>query len=197
MVGARRATLDRCWRATPAPSRVRDGCPKRAEGVLPMTTPTDDPRLEAILREGPARRLEPLSRRDRLVETGSALTLVAVIAAMALWLPGPDSSSPWLAVALTALFTGARRVRFTVGSCTTGPWQVAVVPMLLLLHPALAVSVVVLGGLLSRVDDLVGRRVHPDHAILCIGDAWFAVGPGLVIALAGASNPSFGLWPVY
>ena len=161
-----------------------------------MTT-TDDPRLEAILREAPTRALEPLSRRDRLVETGSALALVAVIAAMALWLPGPHASSPWLAVALTALFTLARRVGFTVGSCKTGPWQIAVVPMLLLLHPALAVSLAVVGGLLSRVDDLVRRRVHPDHAVLCIGDTWFAVGPALVVALAGATGPSFGLWPVY
>src|SRR5438045_7506182 len=127
MVGPRRAPLDRCWRATRRASRARDGPPKRAEGVLLMTT-TDDPRLEAILREAPTRALEPLSRRDRLVETGSALALVAVIAAMALWLPGPHASSPWLAVALTALFTLARRVGFTVGSCKTGPWQIAGVP---------------------------------------------------------------------
>src|SRR2546421_224742 len=107
MVGPRRAPLDRCWRATRRASRARDGPPKRAEGVLLMTT-TDDPRLEAILREAPTRALEPLSRRDRL-----------------------------------------------------------------------------------------RRRVHPDHAVLCIGDTWFAVGPALVVALAGATGPSFGLWPVY
>src|SRR4051794_36086133 len=105
-----------------------------------MTAPDEDPRLEALLREAPTREVEPLTPRDRVVESGVALSLAAIIASLALGVGGPDTSSVWLAVVLGVLHIVTRRVRFSIGSGTASPVLLAVVPMLVLLHPAPALA---------------------------------------------------------
>ncbi|HEY3019270.1 MAG TPA: HD-GYP domain-containing protein [Solirubrobacteraceae bacterium] len=161
-----------------------------------MSMPEDDPRVEALLREATALDSEPLSRRDRLAETAIAAALVAAAVAMDRWLPGP-SASPALVVALLVLSLVAQRVRFAVGSCLSVGTQVAVVPMLLLLHPALTLTLLVASGILVRAPEYLRGRRHPDHAILAFGDAWYAVGPALVLSLAAPGTPDLAHWPVY
>jgi putative nucleotidyltransferase with HDIG domain len=162
-----------------------------------MTTPAEDPRLEALLREAPTREVEPLTKRDRVVELGVALSLVAIIAVLALTANGPRTSSTLLAVILGVLHIVTRRVRFSVGSGTASPVLLAVVPMLVLLHPALALASITISGLLSRADDYVGGRVHPDHAVLAFGDSMYAIGPAVVLGFLAPADPSLGAWPVY
>jgi HD-GYP domain-containing protein (c-di-GMP phosphodiesterase class II) len=162
-----------------------------------MATPDDDPRVEALLREAPSRDAQPLTRRDRVAETGIALILLAAVAAMAAWLPGRESSSVVLAGLLLIVATLANRVRFTVGSCVTVPTQIALLPMLLLLDPAMVPLLAVASQVLSRLPDYLHRRVHPDHAVLTFGDAMFTVAPAVVLALAAPGAPSFAEWPVY
>src|SRR3954465_3604765 len=113
------------------PSRARGMHPNPRSGVLPMTTPEDDPRVEALLREQETRTAERLSRRDLVVESAGAAVLLAGIAAMVAWLPAPATSSLPLAAALFALQLAATRVRFAVGSCAAVATEVAVVPMLM------------------------------------------------------------------
>jgi putative nucleotidyltransferase with HDIG domain len=162
-----------------------------------MTTPDEDPRLEALLREAPTRELEPLSSRDRVVEGGVALTLVAIVAALGLTSAGTGTSSLLLAAVLGALHIVTRRVRFSIGPGTASPVLLAVVPMLVLLHPGMALATLTLSALLSRADDYVRRRVHPDHAVLAFGDSMYAVGPALVLAFLGPTEPTLTAWPVY
>jgi putative nucleotidyltransferase with HDIG domain len=162
-----------------------------------MTIDDEDPRVEALLREAPTREVEPLSRRDRVVEAGLALSLVAVIGGLAVGVSGPSTSTPLMAVVLGALHIVARRVRFSLGSGTASPVLLAVVPMLVLLHPALALATLTISGLLARADDYVAGRVHPDHAVLAFGDSMYAVGPALVLGLLGPPEPNLSAWPVY
>ena len=162
-----------------------------------MSTAEHDPRAEELLRAAPTRAAEPLSRRDRLTESGFALALVAAVLAMAHWLPGPQTSSLPLAALLVAVSVLAGRVRFTIGSVTLPPIQLVVPPMLLLLHPALVLVVLVVSNVAARAPDYARRVKHPDHMIMGFGDAWFAVGPALVLGLAGATTPGFEHWPVY
>src|SRR3954451_12436426 len=136
------------------------------EGRSAMTAPDEDPRLEALLRAAPTREVEPLTSRDRVVEGGVALSLAAVVASLALGCAGPDTSSVWLAVILGVLHIVTRRVRFSIGSGTASPVLLAVVPMLVLLHPALALAAIAVSGTLARSDDYVRGRVHPDHMVL-------------------------------
>src|SRR4051794_12645276 len=162
-----------------------------------MSSAEHDPRTEQLLREAPTRAVEPLSRRDRLTESGLAVALVAAVVAMALWLPGPDTSSLPLAALLFAVTLVTQRVRFTIGSVTLPPTLLVSPVMLMLLHPALMVSVTVLAGALSRLPDYLRARKHPDHVILSFGDAWSCVGAALVVGLAGPGHASFEHWPVY
>jgi putative nucleotidyltransferase with HDIG domain len=160
-------------------------------------TPDDDPRVEELHREAPTRAAEPLTRRDRLAESGIALALVGAMGAMVLMLPAPDTSSLWLAGVLLGVHIAAHRVRFAVGSCYATPTPIAVVPMLLLLHPALVPALIAASSIAVRMPDYLRRRVHPDHAVLAFGDAWYSVGPALVLALAGPSHPTLEAWPIY
>src|SRR3954447_26281936 len=162
-----------------------------------MTAPDQDPRLEALLREAPTREAEPLSTRDRIVEFGVATLLVAIVVALATLAPGPDTSSLGLAVVLGGLHVVTRRVRFSIGSGTASPVLLAVVPMLVLLHPALALITMTISALAAYTDEIVAGRKHPDHAVLVFGDALYAVGPALVLALLGPSVPELSAWPVY
>src|SRR5947209_7151025 len=161
-----------------------------------MTT-ADDPLFEALVRETPAREAEALGRRDRATEAGFALGLRAAVAALVVWVPAPATSTIVLALALAAVQTIARCVRFTVGAVTAAPTLLATVPMLLLLHPAVTVLIIVAASLLSRAPSLIRREAHPDHVLLCVGDAWFAVGPAIVLALAAPPTPTLHAWPVY
>jgi signal transduction histidine kinase len=42
----------------------------------------------------------------------------------------------------------------------------------------------------------MGQR-HPSRAIHHLGDSWYAVGPALVLALAGDDDPAWSDWPIY
>src|SRR5437867_1507793 len=149
MVGPRRARL----------TRATDR-PEAHAGEPAMATPEHDPRIESLVREAPALKARPLDRRDRLAETALAVALVGVIAAMAVTLPGPGTSTPGLLALLLAVQVLAQRVRFTVGPSTTVPTVLAMVPMLLLLHPAAVPALVVAAGVLSRLPEFLSRRVH-------------------------------------
>ena len=162
-----------------------------------MTAPDEDPRLEALLREAPTREVEALPLRDRVVEGGVALLLVGIVAALALSAGGPSTSSAVLAIVLGALHIVTRRVRFSVGSGTASPVLLAVVPMLVLLHPALALTTLTISGLLARTDDFVTGRRHPDQAVLAFGDSMYAIGPAFVLAALGPAEPGLHAWPVY
>jgi HD-GYP domain-containing protein (c-di-GMP phosphodiesterase class II) len=162
-----------------------------------MTTTDEDPRVEALLRAAPARQAEPLTRRDRVAEAGFALALLAVIAALALWPAAPGGGQVPLVVLLVVLQAIARRVTFSMGDCTASPTLVVVVPTMLLLHPALTLAVIVAGGALGRVPDVVRRTTHADHLLLSFGDAWYGVAPALLLAVAGRGEPSLAHWPLY
>lgn len=159
----------------------------------------DDPLLEQLLRDAPARAFQRLSARDRLVEAAVAVSLVATVAAMAVLLHGhAETTETWAVVAvLGAVFAIAHRVQLTIGACTATPSELVVVPMLLLLRPELVPLLIAAGCLASRLPDYVRRRIHPDHALLVFGDAWHAVGPALVLALAHPGAPSLSHWPIY
>jgi HD-GYP domain-containing protein (c-di-GMP phosphodiesterase class II) len=58
----------------------------------------------------------------------------------------------------------------------------------------LAVAAAYVGG--SIVDAARGR-IHPERIALRLVDSWHVVGPVLVLAVAGESDPSWSDWPIY
>ena len=165
-------------------------------GVKP-TTIESDPDVEALLRDARRRAARPLSRRERIAEAATAAALVAVVLVLASAGADPAAAIGASSVLLVVAYAVAQRVRFSVGAGMTSPALLVLVPMLLLTPPAFVPLLVALALVVSRLPEYLGRRVHPDHVLLHLGDAWFAVGPAAVLTLAAPGAPSFRHWPVY
>jgi putative nucleotidyltransferase with HDIG domain len=162
-----------------------------------VTDVATDPLVEELLRDGSQRHERPLaSRRERVAESAAAALLV--VTALALLAAEPSAAGgPLVAVVLTVLFAAVSRVNFSVGAGETTPAQLIVVPMLLLMPPGAVPLLVAAGYALARLPDLLAGRLHRDRLVLAFGDAWFAVGPALVLTVAGAPEPATGLWWLY
>jgi diguanylate cyclase (GGDEF)-like protein len=88
------------------------------------------------------------------------------------------------------------RIEFPVGAGHVVPTQLILVPMLLLLPPAVvpvAVSLGLVGG--SAVECAVGR-VPPRRILSAVPDAWHAIGAALVLLAAGSPRIGFGQLPL-
>ncbi len=137
----------------------------------------------------------PLEPHELRVE---AIAGPAFLAAAGLLLGfAPASPSISLSLALVAAYALASHIRFEVGAGYTVPTQLVIVPMFLLLPPAAVPLLVVLGNLLSDLPDYARGRRHPQRAIVALGNSWFAVGPALVLVVAGSPEGALNHWPLY
>jgi putative nucleotidyltransferase with HDIG domain len=136
------------------------------------------------------------ARREALVEGSFAFVLLTVAAALPL-LSSAQTPPAGVTLALIAAFALASRVEFTVGAGHTIPTQMLFVPVLFLIDPAWAPSVVVVALVLARAHDMVRYRNPARQVLVSIGNAWFAVGPALVLTAFGAEGLAWSHWPVY
>jgi putative nucleotidyltransferase with HDIG domain len=83
----------------------------------------------------------------------------------------------------------ASHVRFDVGAGFTVPTQAVFVPMLFALPTAAVPLLVVLGVALGMLPDVLRGRVAPSWLLTAPGNSWFALGPALVLTLAGDHSP--------
>ena len=135
-------------------------------------------------------------RRESIVETVTAAAFLAVAVPMAHYLPGrPMSLSA--ACVLVLAYAGVSRIKFAAGYGYTVPTQLVFVPMLFLLPAGAVPLLVAAGNALGNLPDYLTRNSHPHRVVLAFGDSWHAVGPALVLGLAGATDPSWGEWPLY
>ena len=163
-----------------------------------MRAVESDPNVEALMRDAASSESLPLPARERVAEVVGAVALLASCAGIAMLAPEHVGGAQFLtAVALGVLYVVTNRVAFTVGAGFGYPSQLAIVPMLLLLPPALVPLVIVAASALARLPEYVSRRVHPERAVLCVGNAWFAVGPAIVFAVVHPDRHGLELWPVY
>ena len=155
------------------------------------------PAIESFVADSRSREPEPLDERERKVEVARIVALAGASFAIAAVTRQAPSLEVGLAIALTLAYALAAVVRFEVGAGAMVPTQVVFIPMLLLLPPWIVPLTVALGTVLSDVPALVQRRTHPDRLLLGPANAWYAVGPALVIALAGSGGPSWEDTPIY
>jgi diguanylate cyclase (GGDEF)-like protein/PAS domain S-box-containing protein len=149
------------------------------------------PRLDDFaidhIEQARARAAARAERRELATEL--AVAVCFVVAAVALVLGA--SSIDWTLTAwLSALLGVLVLIEFEVGEGNTGPIHLALVPMLVLLDPAV-VPVAVLAAHLPRdiISVLRGRR-RPSYLLLPVADCAFILPPSLVFL---AVDPS-GLW---
>lgn len=56
---------------------------------------------------------------------------------------------------------------------------------------------VAVGNLLGQLPEYVRRTRHPERGLMAISDSWHAIGPALVLIMAGGGEPDLSQWPVY
>ena len=162
-----------------------------------MATTADTPELEQLFAQGRERALLAAAGRERLVEVTMALAFLATALAMALLIPAERSLDVATLVLLASAYVIACQAQFDVADGYTVPTQLVLVPMLFLLPTPAVPLVVSLCWTLGRTLDFASGRISVHRAFHVFGDCWHAVGPALVLIVAGAQVFSWDAWPVY
>lgn len=136
------------------------------------------------------RRLGRLHGRDRAVTLVSAAAFSATAGLLASFTTGRHLNLGVAAV-LIAAYALASRVEFEVGTGSAVATQLVFVPMLFLL-PAGVVPLCVLAGLIAgSLPEVLRHETHPQRFALQFVSSWHAVGPAVVLLVAGDPLPSW------
>ncbi|MGH2888683.1 MAG: HD-GYP domain-containing protein [Solirubrobacteraceae bacterium] len=146
-----------------------------------MELTLEDQALLAANRTGGRRRM---ARAELLGEALAGLGLLGAIGGLCVLAPprAPAPAATLLCVLVTVLAT---RVVFETPFGFTVATQLAFVPLIFALPVALAPLAVAVAMLAARVPDVVAGRAGIGALVRTPANAWFAVGPALVFALAG------------
>jgi putative nucleotidyltransferase with HDIG domain len=153
--------------------------------------------LDQLVGEAREREPEPMQPRERIVVGMSAVGLVLATAGVAAILPAERNSDPLIVVLLTILFAVACRVEFEIGRVHAVPTQLVLVPMYFLAPPAIVPLLAAAGFLLGELPEFVTRKTHADRWLWCVSDAWYTLGPVLVLGLLANRQPNVGDIPIY
>ncbi len=134
--------------------------------------------------------------REALVETSFAVAFLVTAAALPIVF-GAAAPDAGLAIALIVAWALVSRVEFDVGAGFTIPTQILFVPVLFLLDPAWAPGIVAAGLMVARLKDVVRDRNPFRQLLVAVGNAWYAVGPALVLSLGNVDSPAWDQWPLY
>jgi HD-GYP domain-containing protein (c-di-GMP phosphodiesterase class II) len=151
---------------------------------------------ETLVRGTRERDEHSVDRHARLVYAAwSPLVLAACVAALAL--PGGPAFSWWTLALFVGLYVAVSRVEFEVGIGSAVPTQLVLVPMLFTL-PVGCVPLAVASALLLRT---AGMRPwpwrDPARVLPAMSSAAHALGPALVLSLAGGLPLRWSAWPIY
>ncbi|HUZ82635.1 MAG TPA: hypothetical protein VMU73_10365, partial [Gaiellaceae bacterium] len=157
------------------------------------TTAASVARDDAFVRDARER-----NRRDRLGDQArfvyAGWSSVAVAGAIsALWLHGGPAFTVWKFALFALLYALVSRVEFEIGNGSAIPTQLVLAPMLFAI-PIGAVPLTVMTGLLLRSPGIIRR---PAKALPILSSAAHALGPTLVVALAGGLPLRWSAWLVY
>jgi putative nucleotidyltransferase with HDIG domain len=132
-----------------------------------------------------------VSMSARELCAGVAATLGFVVAMLVLWLTNPPQPFAVLPAFLSfVVLVIATRVRFDTPFGFTVPTQLGFVPLVFSLPVAVAPVGVALALAIASVPDVARRRVPASRLLQSPVNAWFAVGPAAVFAVADVSPQS-------
>ncbi|MGH2859532.1 MAG: HD-GYP domain-containing protein [Solirubrobacteraceae bacterium] len=153
-----------------------------------MELTLEDQALLAANRRGGRRRM---ARRELLGEALCLLGLAAATGGLCLLAP-PHAPGPAAALLCVLVAVLATRVVFETPLGFTVATQLAFVPLLFALPVALAPAAMAVAMLIARAPDVVAGRAGVGALLRMPSNAWFAVGPALVLALAGGHPDHVG-----
>jgi putative nucleotidyltransferase with HDIG domain len=152
-------------------------------------------RQEELIAETLQRDRMPLSGGEGRAQAIVGGSFLAVSIAMAVFMPWHRSLSWWTVVEVIFVIAIASRTRFVTDSGHTTPIVLAIVPALFLLPPPVVPLVAALAQALDRVPDALMRRCSPLRPLIGFSNAWFTIGPAIVLTVAGAPTPrDAALW---
>ena len=135
------------------------------------------------------------SQRELVVEASAAGLFVAA-AAIQILTGGMAGLRPEVAVLLVAVYAVVGRIEFPVGAGYVVPTQLILVPMLLMLPPAVVPAAVAIGLVSGNAVECALGRVPPRRILSAVPDAWHAVGPAAVLLAAGSPRIGFDQLPL-
>jgi HD-GYP domain-containing protein (c-di-GMP phosphodiesterase class II) len=164
---------------------------------MSANAPANDHVLEQLVDESRERQTHALARPERLATWLIGASFVGVTAPLAA-LAHSERTPSIVLIALTVLaYAVLSRIEFEVGSGSAVPTQLVLVPMLFVLPVAVVPLAVALGYQLALLPDVFAGRVHPERAVVALGNSWHSLGPAAVLLLAGEPGPALGDWPLY
>jgi diguanylate cyclase (GGDEF)-like protein len=167
-------------------------------GGSPGRTVELDSAMDALIATARARLPERLSSRDRMVSGLLSVAFVAAASVLAFTAPeGGRHPGAALVAAFALAYAAASCIEFEVSSGTGIPTMLVLVPMLFALPPGWAPLVVAAGLLGGGAWELARGVLHPERSLVLVSGAWHAVGPALVLSLAGAPPARLADWPLY
>jgi diguanylate cyclase (GGDEF)-like protein len=135
------------------------------------------------------------SERELIVEASAAALFVLAAVALALsW--GVSGLRLPVAALLIGVYAVVGRIEFPVGAGFVVPTQLILVPMLFMLPPALVPVAVAIGLVSGTAAECLLGRVPPRRILSAVPDAWHAVGPALVLLIAGSPRIGLGQLPL-
>ncbi|MBJ7459861.1 MAG: HD-GYP domain-containing protein [Thermoleophilaceae bacterium] len=156
-----------------------------------------DPGLEHMHRHGRAWRAS-IQRRRLLSEALADLLLLIPIGLLFLFAGGGEWAAGWEVTLLVGACAVASMVRFEVGSGSTSPHQLVTIPMWFAVPPPWLPVLIglsfVLGGVLEHWRDQ--NREPLWRNVFNAGDAWPAIGPAVVFAVAGSPAATLDVLPL-
>ncbi len=155
----------------------------------------NEPILDDVLSADPVERLledswkargRRYNRRELVAETvASALFLGCAIPMAVVALLSHHVDWPLVGMLAVLYALASRMIKFPIGAGYVVPSYLVLVPMLLLLPPGLVPALAAAGLVLGTLGQVLVNRVGPERVLFAIPDAWHAVGPALVLTIAG------------
>ncbi len=152
---------------------------------------------DLLVAEARARKGHRVRSRELATEAVLGTAFVASAAGMAAGLHWDRPLSVGALLIWLVAYIVASRVPFEVGDGFAVPTEIVFVAGLFVLPVPLVPAIVGGASLAARAMDVGSLRMHPSRALNGIADSWFAVGPALVLSLAGGSHPHWSAWPLY
>jgi diguanylate cyclase (GGDEF)-like protein len=156
----------------------------------------DQSAAERLLEQSWEVRQRRASRRELAVEAVAAILFVTVAVALVVISGQGMRIRPGVIVLLVGVYAVVARIEFPVGAGSVVLTQLVLVPMLVLLPPAIVPLAVALGLVIPAVIDWVFGRVSARRILSSVPDAWHAVGASVVLCLVGSPISGFNDLPL-
>ncbi len=153
------------------------------------TTASQDTLLQAAFDRDRSRP----SERERRAETVAVLAFLAVTATLLVGFGDVGSWHPLPAICALAAMALAMHARFDFGSGFTPPTQLAFVPLLFAMPVAMVPLATALALIVSRIPEVLRGDIRPGRLAYTLNNAWFAVGPAIVLIAADDPRASSAL----